>query len=530
MPSVVSKIARAERCVLPCVPLRPQGVVNIREDGTDRDASALHAAADFLRRFWLQVMAISAGLVIPCFWHRRIEAGDLASHVYNAWLAQLIERGQAPGLYLARQWNNVLFDLLLLKLGNLFGFAVAQKIGVSLCVLIFFWGAFALIAAVARRPPWFLLPCLAMLAYGWTFNVGFFNYYLSLGLGFFATAIAWSGRGRELILAAILAALVLLAHPQGFVWLVGCVSYVVLWRWLLGRWKLAAPGAAVFAVVVARVYSMRHYESFSVWETFGPRIYNGSDQLALYSMRYYILSGVALLFGVGCFVADRLRRDRAQGSWAAMRLPLELHWLVVFAIYVLPDVLRVPLYSGWVGALALRLTTVAAVIGLCVLALMQSRKWHTAGFTIIAIVFFAFLYQDTATLNRMEAQIERLIGSDVPAGGRVTATIWTPSDSRLPYIVHMVDRACVGKCFSFQNYEPPSRQFRVRVAKDGSPLNTDDSLASQQMEVGDYVVQPGDLPMAQIYQCDEHDLTRLCVRQLAAGEANGRIGYHPPRD
>jgi len=31
--------------------------------------------------------------------------------------------------------------------------------------------------------------CLVMLAYGWTFNLGFFNYYLSLGLGFFAIAI-----------------------------------------------------------------------------------------------------------------------------------------------------------------------------------------------------------------------------------------------------------------------------------------------------------------------------------------------------
>src|SRR5713101_10179407 len=200
------------------------------------NSTRLAAVAGFLRQFWLRVLLLFAVLAVPCFWHRRIEAGDLASHVYNAWLAQLIERGQAPGLYLARQWNNVLFDLLLLKLGNLFGFAVAQKIGVSLCVLIFFWGGFALIAAVARRPPWFLLPCLAMLAYGWTFNVGFFNYYLSLGLVFFATALVWSGRGRELILAAILAALVLLAHPQGFVWLVGCVSYVVLWRWLLGRW------------------------------------------------------------------------------------------------------------------------------------------------------------------------------------------------------------------------------------------------------------------------------------------------------
>src|ERR1700676_162827 len=118
---------------------------------TDRDASslkpqALSAAADFLRRYWLQALAISAGLLIPCFWHRRIEAGDLGSHVYNAWLAQLIERGQAPGVYLARQWNNVLFDFLLLRLGNVFGLAAAQKILVPLCVLIFFWGAFALTA------------------------------------------------------------------------------------------------------------------------------------------------------------------------------------------------------------------------------------------------------------------------------------------------------------------------------------------------------------------------------------------------
>jgi len=497
---------------------------------TDRDASALKAATDFLRRFWLQVLAVSAGLLVPCFWHRRIEAGDLGSHVYNAWLAQLIERGHAPGLYVARQWNNVLFDLLLLRFGSLFGLSVAQKIVVPLCVLIFFWGAFALLAAVSRCPPWFLLPCLVMLAYGWTFNVGFFNYYLSLGLGFFAMALVWSSRGGELILAAVLAVLVFVAHPQGFVWLVGCVCYVVLWRLLPRGWKLAVPGAVVLAVIIARLYLMSHYESFTVWQMFGPGIYNGSDQLALYGVRYYILSGVALLFGVACFVADRLRRDRAPESSADMRLPLELHWFVVFAIYVLPDVVRLPLYSGWVGALALRLTTVAAVMGLCVLGLMRPRKWHTAGFAIIAVVFFTFLYQDTATLNSMEAQIERLIASNVPAGGRVTATIWAPRDSRLPFIVHLVDRACAGKCFSFQNYEPPSRQFRVRVSEGGSPLNTDDSRASLQMEAGEYVVQPRDLPIAQIYQCDEHDWTRLCVRQLAVGEANGRIGYHPPRD
>ena len=472
---------------------------------------------------------MSAGLVIPCFWHRRIEAGDLGSHVYNVWLAQLIERGQAPGLHLARQWNNVLFDLLLLRLGNLFGLAVAQRILVPLCILIFFWGTFALLAAVSRRQPWFLLPCLAMLAYGWTFNLGFFNYYLSLGLGFFAIALVWRGRGRELLVAALLAVIVLVAHPQGFVWLVGCCGYVVLWRWLPGWWKLAVPGTALLAVILARLYLMRHYEAFGVWETFGPGVYNGTDQIALYSVRYYILSSVALVFGLVCFVAEAIRRYWARESWAEMRLPLELHWFLVFAIYVLPDVVRVPLYSGWVGALALRLTTAAAAMGLCVLAVMRPRKWHTVGFGVVAIPFFAFLYQDTATLNRMESQIERLVAT-LPRGARVAATIWAPEDSRLPYIGHMVDRACVQSCFSYENYEPPSGQFRVRVDQGGSALNIGDSDASQKMEAGEYVVQPGDLPMAQIYQCDENDLTKLCIRQLAAGETNGRLGYRPPKD
>src|SRR5712671_6379926 len=115
---------------------------------TDRDASALHAAADFLGRCWPQALAISAGLLVPCWWHRRIEAGDLASHVYNAWLAQLIEKEQAPGLYIAKQWNNVLVDVALLRTANLFGLAAADKLVVSACVLIFFWGVFAYIRTV----------------------------------------------------------------------------------------------------------------------------------------------------------------------------------------------------------------------------------------------------------------------------------------------------------------------------------------------------------------------------------------------
>ena len=79
-----------------------------------------------------RVLLISASLLLPCFWHKRIEAGDLPSHTYNAWLSQLIARGQAPGLYIESRWDNVLSDIALAKLGALSGFVVAEHIVVAL--------------------------------------------------------------------------------------------------------------------------------------------------------------------------------------------------------------------------------------------------------------------------------------------------------------------------------------------------------------------------------------------------------------
>src|SRR5438445_500793 len=109
----------------------------------------------FLRRKRWAILAVSVVVLIPCFWHRRIEAGDLASHVYNAWLAQLIEKGQARGLHFAKQWNNSLFDVTLLRLVNVVGFAVAQGIVGSAGVLILLVGSvgcFAVCGYASHRP------------------------------------------------------------------------------------------------------------------------------------------------------------------------------------------------------------------------------------------------------------------------------------------------------------------------------------------------------------------------------------------
>ena len=179
---------------------------------TEQPQRAEVLATRVLREYGALALLISILVLIPCFWHRHIEAGDLGSHVYNAWLAELIERGKAPGLYFIFLWKNVLFDFLLLGLAKLFGFAAAEKIAVSLSVLVFFWGVFAFIAVVTRKLPWFVTPCIAMLAYGYAFEMGFMNYYLSIGLACVGLALLWPGERNGIIAVVVISPVILLAR------------------------------------------------------------------------------------------------------------------------------------------------------------------------------------------------------------------------------------------------------------------------------------------------------------------------------
>src|SRR4051794_22483354 len=157
-------------------------------------------------------------LLIPCFWHSRLQMGDLGSHIYNAWLAQLIESGRAAGLAIVPQKTNVLFDWILSALFRAFGAAPAQRVSVSVSVLLFAWGAFAFAARVSGRRRWGLLPLIGVLAHGWTLHMGFMNFYLSLGLCFWAMALAWNWTPRGLLAAVPLLAIALIAHSLPVAW------------------------------------------------------------------------------------------------------------------------------------------------------------------------------------------------------------------------------------------------------------------------------------------------------------------------
>jgi hypothetical protein len=482
--------------------------------------TALRSVAPSLRSSKWRILILSALLVIPCLWHRHIEAGDLASHTYNAWLSELIAKGEAPGLYFVRQWNNVLFDLALSGLGRLAGLAAAEKIAVSGCVLIFFWGVFSAASAVAQQAAWNLTPCIAMLAYGYTFHMGFMNYYLSIGLACFCLALAVRGRRVDWLAVGVLLPATLLGHPIGFLWAVGTISYVALWRKLGPRWRLLIPVAAVGCLYFIRWYLARNPAFETDWPEMPFYEFNGADQLSLFGHRYWMLCWAALAWGVICFAREAFPRRKEKEFWKSLRLVVELYAVTFCATSLLPENFHVPWYAGWIGLLVSRLTTISAILGLCALGILRSRKWQVAGFAVCAAFFFVFLYQDTRVLDRTESHAEQLL-TGLPPGTRVIGMIEPVEGSRLEFVHHMIDRACIGRCFSYANYEPSSRQFRIRV-REGSPVVATSNDDSEAMQAGTYVVRKTDLPLVVLSQCDDDDPTKLCLRNLREGEKTGQ--------
>lgn len=498
------------------------------------DDSALASSWRFLASYWPRVLGISAALLLPCFWHRHIQAGDLGSHLYNAWLAQLIEAGKVPGLYLATQFSNVLFDISLLHLANFFGFWLAEKIAVSACVLIFFWGVFAFVSAVSDDAQWILMPCIATLAYGYAFNMGFMNYYLSLGLGAFALSLvwpvtAWSRKEADWIIAVLLLILAWLAHPIGCLWALTTIAYIAARNRLQSWSKLAVPGAAVLALLAFRWYLHHRTDLAADWNSGMPFWQsNGADQLMVYGDRYETLAWLALAFGVLTLLIELFRNLRNPFWFKELALPVELYLLAFFAVATFPENFRVSMYAAWIGLLVSRLTAICAIFGLAVLARAQLRQWTIAGFITIGTAYFLFLGIDTRSLSDLEASVEAAVAT-LPFETRIIPTLRPDANWRVEFVSHVADRACIRHCFVYSNYEPPSKQFRVRVTKGAPFVVTDSAEDADDMQGGGYEIDKRDLPVKQLYQCDPADWTKLCLHDLAPGESTGRLGYPRPQ-
>ncbi len=452
----------------------------------------------------LACVLASLAILLPCFWHARIQAGDLGSHIYNAWLAQLIAAGRAPGLVIVPQTTNVLFDWLLKILLDAFGAGVAQRVAVSVAVLVFVWGAFIFVCRTAGRLVWHLLPLIAVLAYGWVFRMGLFNFYISLGLCFWAMAL------RRLIVVVPLLALAYVAHGMPVAWALALLGY----EWLAGRVderrRMLVFGAALGAIVLARVALQSMWKT--VWFTHQFSAVVAIDQIWIYSGKYMLLAG-ALLFCWGLPLAGWMRGTGARKVVSSV--PVQICALTAAGILILPDWIRIP---GYHHALVFLAERMSLALGICICALVGAAvvgRGIRIAMAAIGLVFFAFSYTDEAKLNALEDQMDALV-AQLPPGQRVVSAVMDLNVPTNP-TTHMIDRACLGRCFSYGNYEPQSAQFRIRISGD-TPLVVATDADEIALETGVYIVKERDLPLYQVTALPDGTLE---MHPLAAGQKTG---------
>ena len=423
----------------------------------------------------------SIALLVPCFWQGRLQAGDLSSHLYNAWLAQLIERGQAPALSIAFQSTNVMFDLVLKALLGAIGAGAAQRIAVGMCVLIFAWGAFAFVSKVSGRAAWRMMPWIAVLAYGWVFHIGFFNFYLSLGFCLWALALAWNLETRGLAAAAGLLVAAYIAHALPVFWAIGVIGYL----WLAPRIGLRLLGACLVGIALLRIALSAAMQTR--WSAQQITLVSGLDQAWVFDSKYLTISILALaMCAVWLMRGIEMRRSLIFQVWL----------LTAVGIAILPGAVLIPGYRHLLAYIAERMSLPAAVCLLAWLGGAAARLWDRyVGIAAVGL-FFVFLYGDESKLNALEDRIEMAV-AQLPPMQRVISGIEPTGALRVNAVAHIVDRACLGRCYSYANYEPSTAQFRVRVnGENGIVAATyEDSYAMQR---GSYVVKDRDLPLYQL--------------------------------
>jgi hypothetical protein len=470
------------------------------------------------RSRWLYVL-VSLLLLAPCYWQPRIEAGDLSSHIYNAWLTKLIEGGQIQGLQIVSQTTNILFDLMLSGLFKTVGPEAAQRITVSLTVLIFIWGAFVFAKVVSGRNPWQMLPCIAILAYGWVFHMGFFNFYLSLGLCFWALALLWRPAGRRVAAAVPILILAYLAHALPVMWVVGLAGYIVIAGRLSPRLRTYLIAGSLVAMVA--LHAVIAGRMLSNWSARQITLTTGLDQVWVFDAKYYAVL-VGLLFIWAMLFLNLIHLSDARQVVGSMSFQLCV--ISAAAVFILPTSI---LFPGFHHALVYIAERMSLGVGICFCALLagaRPRRFERVAMLVIAVLFFAFLYHDERALNSFEDRMQDTVAA-LPAGQRVISAIDDPS-LRVNALAHTIDRACIGHCYSYANYEPSTAQFRIR-AENENPYVTNSYQDSWLMQMGFYVVKDRDLPL---YQVDLDASGRMVLKSLKVGAPCGSTKWNVLED
>jgi hypothetical protein len=346
--------------------------------------------------------------------------------------------------------------------------------------------------------------------------MGFFNFYMAMGLSFWALAVAWQPTTRRVAVAVALLALAYTAHALPVVWACGLFGYVLVARRLTPRWRgiLTAAFVLVLAIghfVIGRLVAVR-------WSPKQWTMSTGLDQVWVFDAKYYLVL-IGLLAVWALLFMGLLRHVGTRQ--VVTGVPFQICVIGAAAVFVLPTWILIP---GFLHALSYIAERMSLGVAVCVCALLAAappkavERWALIG---VAFVFFGFIYRDERTLNAFEDRMQDVI-SMLPAGERVISPL-VDVTSRINTVGHMIDRVCVEHCYSYANYEPSTAQFRVRAVR-RNPLVVSKYGDSLNLQTGGYLVKETDPPL---YRLDVDPDGRLVVRSLKAGVRSDSTDWRP---
>jgi len=342
-------------------------------------------------------------LLAPCYWQPRLQAGDLSNLIYNGWLSGLLEGGRAQGLEIASRWTNVLFDFILRGLFRALGPEAAQRISVSIAVLTFAWGAFAFVSVVSGKRAWYLMPSIAMLAYGWVFRMGFFDFYLSLGLCFWGMAVAWDPKPWRVAAALPIFLLAYFSHALPVVWMLGLLSYVSLARPLTPKRRALLTANFVLAMVVCNLL-VAHL--MFIEGALAPTAAASGVELAVFGPKYYaVLAGLAAVWGV--LFAGLIRGSGARQ--VVTGIPFQVCLVAASAVIAMPITLMIPGFYLALSYVGERMSLGVAVCVCALLGAVRPRLVERWALVAVALAFFALVYRDQRALNSREDQMQNVV-------------------------------------------------------------------------------------------------------------------------
>ena len=461
----------------------------------------------------LLMAGIAIVLLIPCFWQAHIQAGDLSSHLYNAWLAGQVGRGTIPGLTLAHPTTNVLADWILQALSGAIGPSWAERLLVAAAVQIFFWGAFAWIAVIQGRRPWIVVSFLAMLSYGLIFHYGFLNFYLSTGLSLCVMALLWHASWRRFYVALPVVVLAFLAHPLPLVWGIAALAYVAVARRLSDQLRILLLPTVFSVLILIQTALMILFPSVWSLDQFlnpeGLLAITGAEQFWLYGTKYLVVVAGVLLIWSALFLERIDRYDMLSD-------PIAHLWLLnVAALVLLPVRIQFPGYQHAFVYIPQRVSLFIAIFFCAMISGGRYGRGLTRLSVLVAAAFFTFVYVDARAMNRIEAKVTELTAG-LPPGQRVVAALQDSGSERLNGLIHVGGAACWGHCFDYANYEPATAQFRIRVGRP-NPAAAPTMQIVQELEKGTHIVTSEEAPLYSI--CPSQDPAQpFFLKKLGAGE------------